>query len=81
MLSEISYTDKYMVSLIYKNTKKQKMKDLNSQKNRLPEVGVGTWTKWVKVTKRYKLPAIRKIISGDILLSFVTVVNNTVLYI
>ena len=36
--------------------------------------------KWMKVVKRYKLPVIRKIRSGDIMYSMLTIVNNAILY-
>ena len=35
---------------------------------------------WMKAMERYKLPVIRKIRSGDIMYSMLTIVNNAILY-
>lgn len=45
----------------------------------LEGTGLEGWAKWVKAVKRYKLPIIKQISSGDVMYSTVTVVINIVI--
>ena len=89
MLSETSQTEKdkyYIISLISGMQKKpQNQKpELIDGENTLMEarVGVGWWRvgKMGKVSQKYELPVINKLMS-KVMYSIVTIVNNTLLYI
>ena len=89
MLSETSQTEKdkyYIISLISGMQKKPKNQkpELIDGENTLMEarVGVGWWRvgKMGKVSQKYKLPVINKLMR-KVMYSIVTIVNNTLLHI
>ena len=63
MLSEINQTekDKYHVISLLCEIQKQKQNKLTERE--LPEAG--EWAKWMEVSKRYKLPVIKKLSHGE----------------
>ena len=59
-----------MWNLKTKQASKQIKIELIDTEDRLAEVGIGAWMKWVKGVKRYKLPVIKKF-NGDVMHSMV----------
>lgn len=64
------------------NLKQKNQRDQNktSYKKRtdllLPQAGSERWRNWIKVVRRYKLPIIRQISSGNIMYSMITILNT-----
>ena len=89
MLSETSQTEKdkyYIISLIsgmQKKPQNQKPELIDGENTLMvARVGVGWWRvgKMGKVSQKYELPVINKLMS-KVMYSIVTIVNNTLLYI